>query len=161
MTLHVPSLVVKASSNRKPLSPIDIVMGEDWLEVDLGRSLRLSLLYAALKKQDAGAFAKAAGGGSAKLRVPLSIVSRSPQAMVKVIRKGGTTDARGMSDQMSYLSKEGKAPLERSERYFGIEMDEAAQEQLVNSWGLSGETKTQSDKTTHIVVSFPSDTDVV
>ena len=159
MTYNVPSLVAKASSLRKSPSPLDVVMGENWTEVDLGRPLRLSLLYAALKKQDAGAFAKQGGGGSAKLRVPLSIVSRSPQAMVKVIRKGGTTNARGMGDQMSYLSKDGTAPLERSERYFGIELDEEAQQRLIKSWGLSGETKTQSDKTTHIVVSFPADTD--
>ena len=79
--------------------------------------------------------------------------------MVKVIKKGGTTNVRGMRDQMSYLSKDGYAKLERSERYGGIDLDEASRERVIRSWGLSGETRTQSDKTTHIVVSFPADTD--
>jgi len=159
MTIQLPHNVIKEAVRRERVSPVDIVMGDHWAEIELGNSMRLSLLKVALQKQQ-GPSSKAGGGGSrTRLRLPLSVFQGSNSAMVKVIKKGGTTNARGMRDQMSYLSKDGDAKLERSERYFGIELDEASQERLINSWGLSGETRTQSDKTTHIVVSFPSDTD--
>jgi hypothetical protein len=159
MTIHVADILGKATRQTAGVTPVDIVMGDHWAEIDLGNPMRLSLLNAALRKQQAP-FAKAGGSGSARrVRLPLSAFQGNNSAMVKVIKKGGTTNARGMRDQMSYLSKDGDAKLERSERYFGIELDEDSRERLINSWGLSGETKTQSDKTTHIVVSFPSDTD--
>ncbi|MDD9908659.1 MAG: relaxase/mobilization nuclease domain-containing protein [Ahrensia sp.] len=159
MSIHVPDLLIKASAHPERVTPVDIVMGDHWAEIDLGNPMRLSLLRAVLKKQEQGPAPKGGGGRSARLRLPLSIVNRSPQAMVKVVRKGGTINARGMRDQMAYLSKDGDARLERSERYFGIELDEGAQERLRRSWGLAGETKTRSDKTTHFVVSFPRGTD--
>lgn len=140
-------------------SPLDAVMGEDWAEIKLGSSLRLSLLGLMLRNQEkyGGTFGKQ-GGGSSSNRVPLQVVRRSNQAMVKVIRKGGTSTARGMGGQMKYLAKDGDAALERSERYFGTELDEDGQKALVESWGITGEAKTESDKTTHFVVSFPIDT---
>ena len=159
MTIHVPEILIKAAAKKERVSPVDIVMGDPWAEISLGSSLRLSLLYAALNQQQQTSGKGGGGGGQNRLRVPLSVVNGGRNAMVKVIKKGGTTNARGMRDQMSYLSKVGDARLERSERYFGIELDENSRERLIDSWGLSGETKTQSDKTTHIVVSFPSDTD--
>ena len=159
MSVHVPQILIKEAVKRERISPIDIVMGDHWAEINLGNPMRLSLLKAALKKEQ-GPAAKVSGGTSTtRLRVPLSVFRNGNSAMVKVIKKGGTTNARGMRDQMSYLSKDGDVKLERSDRYFGIELDKASQERLINSWGLSGETKTQSDKTTHIVVSFPADTD--
>jgi len=164
MTIHVTDLLADIAARPERLTPVDIVMGDHWAEIDLGNSMRLSLLRAVLEKQEQGPApkvgGKGGGGASARLKLPLSIVNRSPQAMVKVVKKGGTVNARGMRDQMAYLSKEGDAKLERSERYFGVEIDDDDdRERLVRSWGLSGETKTKSDKTTHFVVSFPHGTD--
>ncbi|MEW7009617.1 relaxase/mobilization nuclease domain-containing protein [Lentilitoribacter sp. EG35] len=160
MSDQVRELIANAIGTRENVRPVDIVMGDHWGEIDLSNSMRLSLLYSVLKKNDAGGFAKGGGGGNtSRLRSPFSVAKRSPQAMVKVVKKGGTSSARAMRDQMSYLSKDGDAKLERSERYFGIELDDKTHEDLIRSWGLSGETKTQSDKTTHFVVSFPNDTD--
>ena len=146
---------ILAGATKERLTPVDVVMGDHWAEINLGRSMRLSLLRHMLKDQTGGG---RSGRGSTARRMPLEVTRRANQAMVKVIRKGGTANARGMRDQMSYLAKEGDAKLERSERYFGIELDGEAQERLIESWGLSGETKTQSDKTTHFVVSFPAGT---
>ena len=159
MTIHVPDIIAKAAAKKERVTPVDIVMGDHWAELDLGTSTRLSLLRHMLKKQQAGGGGRAGGMNKARLRVPLEVVRRSPQAMVKVIRKGGTTNARGMRDQMSYLEKDGETKLERSERYFGSELDGEEQEALIEAWGLAAETKTNSDKTTHFVVSFPRDTD--
>lgn len=159
MSPLVQNILKHSGASKERVSPIDIVMGDHWGEIQLGNPMRLSLLGLMLRNQKK--FAGQAGGGRGSLlrRVPLEIVRRSPQAMVKVIRKGGTTNARGMRDQMSYLEKDGDAVLERSERYFGAELDVEAQEELIEAWGLSGETKTNSDKTTHFVVSFPHDTE--
>lgn len=162
MSIHVADILKNAASKQGRLSPIDIVMGEDWGELEAGRSLRLSLLrYMQLKQEEAANQGKVGGGAGSnnRLRIPVSVMRGGNKAMVKVIKKGGTTDARGMRDQMSYLEKDGDAKLERSERYFGTELDEQSRERLIGSWGLSGESKTQSDKTTHFVVSFPQDTD--
>lgn len=157
MTVHVPDLLAKVAAHKDRVTPVDIVMGEHWAEIDLGNSMRLSLRRHMLKKQEAG---KGGSSGQTRMRrIPLDVINRSQQAMVKVIKKGGTTNARGMRDQMSYLEKDGDAVLERSERYFGTELAADEQEALIESWGLSGKTKTQSDKTTHFVVSFPAETD--
>lgn len=162
MSIHVADILKNAASKQSGLSPVDIVMGEDWGELEAGRSLRLSLLrYMQLKQEESAAQGKGGGGTGSnnRLRIPVSVMRGGNKAMVKVIKKGGTTDARGMRDQMSYLEKDGEAKLERSERYFGTELDEQSRERLIDSWGISGESKTQSDKTTHFVVSFPQDTD--
>lgn len=159
MTIHVPEILIKAAAKNERVSPVDIVMGEHWGEIDLGSSSRLSLLRHILNKQQSAGKGGGSGSNHSKLRIPLRIVSRSPQALVKVIRNGGTANARGMRDQMSYLEKDGDSKLERSERYFGAEIDAEEQEALIDAWGLSDESKTNSDKTTHFVVSFPADTD--
>lgn len=141
------------------ISPLDTVMGDHWADIKLGNPMRLSLLSLMSRNHEkyGGAFGNK-GGGSPSLRVPLQVIRRSNQAMVKVIRKGGTSTARGMGGQMKYLAKDGDAALERSERYFGTELDKDGQKELVESWGITGEAKTASDKTTHFVVSFPIDT---
>lgn len=140
------------------VSPLDAVMDDEWAYIKLGNPMRLSLLGLMLRNQQKfGADRK--GGASPALRLPLQVLRRGNQAMVKVIRNGGTSTARGMRDQMNYLAKEGDAALERSDRYFGTELDGEDQETLVESWGISGEAKTNSDKTTHFVVSFPVETD--
>ncbi|MGB7335707.1 MAG: relaxase/mobilization nuclease domain-containing protein, partial [Salaquimonas sp.] len=159
MSVHVIELLAKTAANKERVTPVDIVMGDHWGELQLGSSLRLSLLRHILKKQQTGGGGRIGNNNQSRMRIPLEVVRRSPQAMVKVIRKGGTINARGMRDQMAYLEKEGDAPLERSERYFGTELDGDAKEALIEAWGLAGETKTNSDKTTHFVVSFPRDTD--
>lgn len=142
-------------------SPIDIIMGEHWGEINLGNSTRLSLLGLMLKMPHQLGGQSGRGGSPALRHIPLQVVRRGPQAMVKVIRNGGTTNARGMRDQMSYLEKDGDAKLEQSERYFGAKLDGEGQEALIEAWGLVGESMTNSDKTTHFVVSFPSDTNHV
>lgn len=160
MTVLVQNILNQAAASREKVSPIDVVMGEHWGELNLGNPLRLSLLGLVLRKQQQFGRASGGGGGSTKsFRMPLHVVRRAPQAMVKVIKNGGTVNARGMRDQMSYLEKDGDAILERSERYFGTELDTDFQEDLIEAWGLAGETKTNSDKTTHFVVSFPRDTE--
>lgn len=160
MTVLVQNILNQAAASREKVSPIDVVMGKHWGELNLGNPLRLSLLGLVLRKQQQ--FGRSSGGGGGKtksFRMPLHVVRRAPQAMVKVIKNGGTVNARGMRDQMTYLEKDGDAILERSERYFGTELDTDSQEDLIEAWGLAGETKTNSDKTTHFVVSFPRDTE--
>lgn len=159
MTIHVADILVKAAAGKERVRPVDIVMGENWAEINLGSSVRLSLLNHILKQQKSGGGSPALRGDSNLPRISFEALRRSPQAMVKVIRKGGTSNARGMRDQMSYLEKDGGTKLESSERHFGAELAELGQEELIDAWGLSGESKTNSDKTTHFVVSFPADTD--
>lgn len=159
MSIHVSDILAKSSSQNGSVSPVDIVMGDDWGEFKLGNSMRLSLLGLMLKKQQQLGAASLRGGSPALRHVSFQITRRRPQAMVKVIRNGGTTNARGMRDQMSYLEKDGDAKLERSEGFFGMELDDEAQEDLIHAWGLDRLSDTKSDKTTHFVVSFPTDTD--
>lgn len=159
MTIHVPELVIKAAARKERVTPVDVVMGKDWAEIDLKTSMRLSLLRHMLNQQNGGASSAGFGGSRSRLRLPLEMLQRSPQAMVKVIKKGGTNSARGMRDQMSYLQKEGEAKLERSENFFGAEIDEEGMNDLIEAWGLDQPSNTKSDKTTHFVVSFPADTD--
>ena len=149
MTVHVPSLLVDRKTS-KPLSPIDIVMGTPWGEVEPGNSLRLSLLYHVFKEtrldhKKSGRLTLRRSGG--------------PQSFVKVIRNGGTSTAKGMRKQMEYLSQDGEVDLELSDMYFGDKLETSEREELIQSWYDTGHNKGDHDKTTHIVVSFPRGTD--
>lgn len=148
MSIHVPSLLVDQKTS-KPLSPVDIVMGAPWGEIELGNSLRLSLLYHVFRdfqpgKQKSGRHTVRRGG---------------PQSFVKVIRNGGTSNAKGMKAQMNYLTQRGEVELELSDLYFGAKLEKEEWDELIESWDVAGINKGDFDKTHHIVVSFPHHTD--
>lgn len=151
MSIHVPSLLVDKNTT-KPLSPVDIVMGTPWGEVDPGNSLRLSLLYHVFKTQQPG---KAKGGKLTTRRRR----GGGPQSFVKLIRTGGTSNAKGMRGQMNYLTQNGDVNLELSDLYFGAELSKGEWEDLLESWNISGANKGNYDKTHHFVVSFPHGTE--
>lgn len=87
------------------------------------------------------------------------------QAIVRVIPGGGTKNAAQISNQWSYVSREGDIPLERSDRYFEdaapIRPDEVAD--MTKDWetqaavhpGLIKADGSRRDITTHIVASLP------
>jgi len=141
MTVHVPSLLVDKKTS-KPISPIDIVMGTPWGEVEPGNSLRLSLRP---DHKKSGCLTLRRSGG--------------PQSFVKVIRNGGTSTAKSTRNQMEYLSQDGEVDLELSDMYFGDKLETSEREELIQSWYDTGHNKGGHDKTTHIVVSFPRGTD--
>jgi len=148
MSVHVPSLLLDQKTS-KPISPVDIVMGTPWGEIELGNSLRLSLLYHVFRefqpvKQKSGRHTVRRGG---------------PQSFVKVIRNGGTTNAKGMKAQMNYLTQKGEVELELSDLYFGAKLEKEEWDELIESWDVTGINKGDFDKTHHIVVSFPHHTD--
>ena len=143
--------------------PVDWLMGEHWAELDLGRTSRLSLLRRAereLRELD-GRGAGARGGGVARPRTSLSLLARRPEAMVKLVRSGGTTNARGMREQMRYLQKDGTVELEASERYFGTVLDDDLLTETIGAWNGSASLDAKADRTSHFVVSFPVGTDAV
>ena len=108
-------------------SPVDIVMGTPWGEIDPGNSLRLSLLFHVFKDFEAG---KQKSGR-------LTVRRGGPQSFVKVIRNGGMTNAKGMRAQMNYLTQKGNVDLELSELYFGAKLEEAEREELIESWNIT------------------------
>jgi len=139
-------------------SALDWLTTENFWEVGLSSSRRLSLLYAANKFLNGHSSVGSGGGLRAKLRASALAVQRRPSALVKVVRSGGTSSARGLQEQMMYLEKDGTVALERSDRYFGAEISGLEQEQLVDAWGLASENRGGADRTTHIIVSFPHNT---
>ncbi|MDO5757202.1 MAG: relaxase/mobilization nuclease domain-containing protein [Rhodobacterales bacterium] len=168
MSFHVRDLLKRARSAPANVSALDAVMGEDWAIVDAGRArrardmqmggLRLSkssheagaLLSA--HKRDVDRMRPASGGGG---RLP----GRNPQAVVKMIRNGGVSDAGGMQAQMNYLSREGTEPLERSEAFMGAEIDTEQMEAMKDAWRMPPEGSGRADRTSHFLASFPEGTD--
>ena len=141
--------------------PVDWLMGEHWAELDLGRSSRLSLLRRAereLRELD-GRGGRAGGGRAARPRSSTALLRRRPEAMVKLVRSGGTATLRGLRDQMSYLSKGGTVELEASERYFGAALDDDLLAETISAWTGSASHGAKADRTSHFVVSFPIGTD--
>lgn len=151
MSIHVPSLLMDKKTF-KPMSPVDIVMGTPWGEVEPGNSLRLSLLYHVFKQHQT---ATQKSGRLTTRRRP----NGGPQSFVKLIRNGGTTNAKGMRAQMNYLTQNGDVKLELSALYFGAKLENAEREELIESWNISSINKGDYDKTHHLVVSFPQGTD--
>ena len=157
MTSAVRDLLARAANYRET-SPVDLVMGEHWAELDLTRSTRVSLVAAVAREQDrmngTGLFARGGGGaGRTRPRPSLEVLRRKPQAMVKMIRRGGVGSAKAMRGQMAYLAKDGTVELEGSELYFGTPIDETLAPDMIRGWGRTAPTG--REWSTHFVVSFP------
>lgn len=150
----VSDLIRRGAEAPPHLSAVDAVMGEDWAHIKLGDPKQL-LRMDYLVRREADRTARR------KVSISAEIVQRRPQAMVKLVRKGGASDAAGLRAQMDYLSREGAIPLSRSERYFGAELDAGGREDLVAGWGFDDVAKGKTDRTSHFVVSFPAGTSTV
>ena len=159
MMISVPRLLALARTD-PAASPLDLVMGERWGEIDLARSTRIGLLRAVRREEARTDGRRAIGaGGSRHPRVSFEALRRRPQAMVKMVRGGGVASAGAFADQMRYLSRDGEIALEASDRHLGapIAIDEAAD--LATIWGVPVRATRDRDRTTHFVVSFPAGTD--
>ena len=143
-------LGAKASGH---LSPLDAVMGEDWAELKLGKPSGRNLMAVQTL------LARDARRRQARVVSP-AVVRGAPEAMVKLIRRGGVSDRAGLVRQLSYLSRQGTEPVRRSERYFGTEIGREGWPGLADAWGLEDENTSLSDRTSHFIVSFPAPTPV-
>lgn len=93
----------------------------------------------------------------------------APQAVVKVIRNGGTRSPLATKRQFGYLSKDGTVPLEFPESYGGPEatLPTANFRAVADEWALRTDKyepgqhvdDTSPALTSHLVLSFPPGTD--
>lgn len=150
--------VIGGSLDWDDFDPLDVVMREDWGMLDIPAKLRGPMLkYALDLQQKVGR--SGSGGSGASSRLTTAFLARKPQSLVKLIRNGGTSDLRGMRDQMDYLRKEGTVELERSDRYLGAVIDEEMEAHIRSFWEIADDGEGKADRTSHIVVSFPIETD--
>jgi len=150
------------------VDPVDWLMGHDFGELQIGAKQgvatqvvlinQLNRLSRLGRGYNSGSGRSSSSGLQGRALSP-RIGNGGKQALVKLIRKGGTQTARGLRDQLQYLNREGEVEVQRSERFFGAIVDDAEQESLIASWGLNRPNHTKSDKTSHFVVSFPPGTD--
>ena len=135
------------------VSALDAVMGEDWAIVEAGRAGRAPVVRAGIAAAHRRDVARHGGGGGRP--------GGKPQAVVKMIRQGGASDLRGLRAQMAYLSRQGEEPLQRSERYMGVEIDAEQAALLEQAWRMPAAGREgAADRTTHFIVSFPEGTPV-
>jgi len=84
------------------------------------------------------------------------------QALVKVIPNGGATSAKGLRDQVAYLTRQ--HTLKMSESDLGPQTGELEKQealQKVNEWSETFRGNPKFGHTTHVLVSFPKGTDPV
>jgi type IV secretion system T-DNA border endonuclease VirD2 len=153
MSDPVAGLLERGRAAKPHVSALDAVMGEDWAIVDFdgarkARDIRLS--RPGLGPAHARDLKRGLAGGP--------FPGRRPQAVVKMIRKGGASDTRGLKAQIAYLSREGEVPLKRSEAFMGIEVDAAQLDAIETAWRMPPEGSGRADRTSHFIVSFPEDT---
>ncbi|OWJ75045.1 relaxase/mobilization nuclease domain-containing protein [Haematobacter genomosp. 1] len=153
MSIHVPDLLANARKAPRFYSALDAVMGEDWAEVKLGRGGRMLQMQVALK---AAHDRDVSPGGAAYSSQPLPAIN--PQSVVKMVKGGGASTARGLMAQMDYLSRQDDLPLRRSEEYMGVEIDAEEAAAMARGWQMPTEGG-KADRTSHFVVSFPINTD--
>jgi type IV secretion system T-DNA border endonuclease VirD2 len=92
----------------------------------------------------------------------------APQAVVRVVPKGGARTAAQICAQWKYLAKKGEVSLQRSERHLGGFLPQHLLKELAQSWAVQTGSWAPGDKlaeggrelTTHIVVSFPVGSDL-
>ena len=149
----VASLLARGRKAKPDVSAVDAVMGKDWAIVSPGRARKAREARLGLKIAHARDVARFAGGGGG------GVPGGKPQAVVKMVRSGGVSDLRGLRAQMAYLSRKGEEPLERSERYMGLEVDPKQAQAMERSWQMPRDGEGGADRTSHFIVSFPQDTD--
>ena len=153
---EVTDLLARARVAGPRVSALDAVMGEDWAIVEAGRAGRAPVVRAGIAAAHRRDVARHGGGGGGGGRP-----GGKPQAVVKMIRQGGASDLRGLRAQMAYLSRQGEEPLQRSERYMGVEIDAEQAGLLEQAWRMPAEGREgAADRTTHFIVSFPEGTPV-
>lgn len=90
-----------------------------------------------------------------------------PQAIVKVVPRGGTVNADQIHRQICYITRNGTIPFRRSERYLGAPPAGMGEfRRIARDWARDGARYplrnrvdgTPRDLTTHIVVSLPANT---
>ncbi|WP_299842639.1 relaxase/mobilization nuclease domain-containing protein [uncultured Jannaschia sp.] len=151
---EVTDLLARARVAGPRMSALDAVMGEDWAIVEAGRAGRAPVVRAGIAAAHRRDVARHGGGGG-------GMPGGKPQAVVKMIRQGGASDLRGLRAQMAYLSRQGEEPLQRSERYMGVEIDAEQAGLLEQAWRMpEAGREGAADRTTHFIVSFPEGTPV-
>ena len=149
----VAPLLARGRKAKPEVSAVDAVMGKDWAIISPGRARKAREARLGLKIAHARDVARFGGGGGGL------VPGGKPQAVVKMIRQGGASDLRGLRAQMDYLSRNRAEPLERSERYMGLEIDDEQTRAMERSWQMPRDGEGRADRTSHFIVSFPQDTD--
>ena len=150
MSYDVASFLKWGRAAGPKVSALDAVMGEDWAILDPGRARRAREPRLGLRAAHRANVERIGGGGGA-------LPGRKPQAVVKMVRKGGASDVRGLKAQMAYLSRDGAEPLQRSEAMMGMELDVEEAAHLEKEWRMPPEGANRADRTSHFIVSFPRD----
>ena len=149
MSYQVACYLKKGRAAGPEVPPLDAVMGEDWAILEPGRARRGHTSRLGLRAAHRADVDRGLSGGM--------LPGRKPQAVVKMIRKGGASDARGLKAQMAYLSRDGAQPLQRSEAMMGIEVDAEQAAMLEKDWRMPPDGSGRADRTSHFIVSFPQD----
>ncbi len=149
MSYQVVTFLERARGADPNVSALDAVMGEDWAIVEATRARRGRAPRAGLKSAHALDVKRGPAGGV--------LPGRKPQAVVKMVRKGGASDVRGLKAQIAYLSRDGAQPLQRSEALGGLEIDAQQMAEIETEWRMPPEGSGRADRTSHFIVSFPED----
>ena len=151
---RVLALLERGRNAPETVSALEAVMGEDWAVVDFDQARKARLVRSGLvekHRQDVSRKSVSSVGGAGAY-----LPGYRPQAVVKMVRGGGASDVRGLKAQMDYLSRDGEQPLVRSERYMGVEIDEAERAAIESGWEMPPEGSKLADRTSHFIVSFPA-----
>ena len=149
MSYRVATFLKRGRAAPRVFSALDAVMGEDWAIVDPGRPRRGGTPGMGLRAIHKADVKRGLSGGA--------VPGRKPQAVVKMVRKGGASDVRGLKAQIAYLSRDGTQPLQRSEAFMGAEIDEEQMASIETGWRMPPEGSGRADRTSHFIVSFPED----
>ena len=106
------------------------------------------------------------GKQSKRTLQPVIRIHQTPQAVVRIVPRGGSRTAAQMQEQWKYLSRRGEVKLQRSERHLGVFLSTEQIAETAASWveqastkGGDVDDKEVQELTTHIVISFPKGTE--
>ncbi len=147
------------------------LQGDPWIELRWKRGLASRFRNLA-RSGDQGGGDRVRGGRFAYQlsdRQRIGNAIGAPQAMVKIVRKGGASSRNDLVSQLSYLSREGELVLEEHDPVdgdFPVEGREDIKgladiwaERWDNAARYDGRSARAGSQTYHVVVSFPSGTE--
>ena len=154
MSYEVATFLKRGRAAKSGVSALDAVMGEDWAIIEPGRARRARETRFGLQMAHLANVERMRSGGGGSF-----FPGRKPQAVIKMIRNGGASDLRGLRAQMTYLSRDGSQPLQRSETMMGIAVDAEQMAAIEKDWRMPPEGTGRADRTSHFIASFPENTD--
>ena len=151
-------------SDARALALVNAVIPELYPDADQSLPV-MDVLHALSQGRGGGAGSRRSGGRGGGYRMAtgrayLGASAGRPEGMIKIITRGGCSNASDLRNQITYVSREGSVDV-RGAEMFGLDapMSQDEIEETIAQWSETWRGSSKYGETLHMVVSYPIGTD--